>query len=128
MFSRRRTVFPVLSSSLVAGLRDVSDPDHRPLPHVAAYVSHEIVDPQRVASLDLLPKGGAALPHQSFHWCGEIREVRHMRDHKLEARLPPPLQKRRYLLLIEGPELPTAGVSREDLEGGAAELGRTVEG
>ena len=117
-----------LLESLVAGLRDVPDPHHRPLPHVAAYVRHEIVDPQRVATLHLLPKGGAALPHQSFYGCGEIREVRHMCDHKLEARLPPPLQKGRYLLLIERPELPTARVSREDLEGGAAELGRTVEG
>jgi len=33
-----------------------------------------------------------------------------------EARLPPPLQKGRYLLLIERPELPPRGFSREVLE------------
>src|SRR3989441_9779076 len=96
-----------LLESLVAGLRDVFDPDHRPLPHVAAYVSHEIVDPQRVASLHLLSKGGAALPHESFHWCGEIGEVRHGRDHQLEARAPPPPQKRRNRLRLQGPGPPT---------------------
>src|SRR5712692_1393218 len=105
-----------LLEGLVAGLRDVSDPHHRPLPHMAPYVRHEIFDSQRVAPLHLLPKGGAAHLHQSLHGRGEVREVRHMRDDVLEARLPPLLQKGRHLPIIEGPELPTARASREDLK------------
>src|SRR2546426_2911596 len=109
-----------LLESLIAGFSHVPDTNHRPLPHMAPYVRHEIFDPQRVAPFHLLLEGKAAHLHQSLHGRGEVRKVWHMRDDVLESRLPPPLQKRGYLSLIEWSELPTARVSREDLEGCAA--------
>ncbi len=98
------------------------DPLFRAGAQVAADVGHQHVDPEGGAPPE---PDGEGLDGSEVHLVlgrGEVQDVGHVPEHRLDPREPPLLPEGGHLGLLQGPVSPAAGVPGEDLEGVAAQL------